>query len=487
MAKARLAEVNQNALKGILFLVSISLSADQFPGCQEFLAPLQTGLQICVKSSHHWPMMVSFCLLFVESFGNQSLQIPFDSKTRLKFAVKYLLLATQLGAMNRDISFNSQAVISSSADPSFPATACPEPLESLLLAVSSSSVYGSDPNTFPSKRGTTSQVSGGGGTSEPPKGKSKPGLSKKTSEPIPSTSLPGKPSVRDAVLLLSSLLRESLPFCVDSVEYALQADLREMIRLNFEPIQKKYFVATLPNSSGEVGEGEVVVPEATVTSLWRPTSDPLPSFTSKESGGRDGESAAVANNSSGSLYPNAIGYFLLAPVKDPSSGSLLSPSSEPFLTKALLSRAQLMEYELFFRQLKDKLVRFLNRSTSVSPSSPRGAMTTLHELKSLPLTTLQQEMSQKLTNLFFALRGIEPTKKDLELFVIQEVRVVDPQLAVEVIKSLIIIVSGVKICEMVVCGEVLDSLIAIVSKDRVCSTMPCERAVMLFLWSALRS
>jgi hypothetical protein len=446
--------------------------------------------------------MVSYCLLFVESFGNQSLPIPFDSKTRLKLAVKYLLLATQLSSMHRDVTFNSQAVISSSADPSFPATACPEPLESLLLAISSSSVYGSDPSSLPSKRGAASQADGSGGAAEPPaKGKAKPGLSKKTSEPISSTSLPGKPSVRDAVLLLSSLLRESLPFCLDSVEYALQADLREMIRSNFEPIQKKYFLATLPNSSGGAGEGagageeEMAVPEASVTSLWRPTSDPLPSLLTKEGGGKDVEAAATLSTSpSGSLYPNAIGYFLLAPVKDPTTGTLLSPSSEPFLTKALLSRAQLMEHELFFRQMKEKLLRRSSAEVTGTTSSGGVRMKTLHELKSIPLATLQQEMSHKLRNLYFAFRGIEPTKKDLELLVIQEVKEVEPQLAAgqgqgqgELIKSLILSVSGVKVCEMVLCVEVLDSLIAIVSKDRVCATLPCERAVMLFLWSALRS
>jgi hypothetical protein len=421
--------------------------------------------------------MVSYCLQFVESFGNPTLQIAgLDSKSRLKLAVKYLLLATQLFAMNRDLFFNPQALVTSPTDPSFSFAACPEPLESLLLATSSSSVFGSDDKSRPSKReGEGSAESKSAAVAPAAGAKGKPALSKKTSEPI-SANTPAasdRPTVRDAVLLLSSLTREALPFCLDSVEYALQSDLRELIRRSYEPIQKKYFLKEFPTlpGSGSGGDDELVVPESSVTTLWRPTSDPLPS-SSSEDGGR-GETQR-GKGVSKSLFPNTVGYFLLAPVKDPSSSALLSPSAEPFLTKTLMSRVELMEIELFFRRLKQKLFVRPGAETASSSSS------SLHEMKSVSLVTMQQEMTHRLRTLFFLLRGSGGGARDAALLTVQEMR------EEGAMKSHVISLGGAKVCELSFSEEVLDSFIAILSKDRVCVTMVCERSVLLFLWSALR-
>jgi hypothetical protein len=430
--------------------------------------------------------MVSFCLQFVESFGNQSLQLPgHDSKSRLKLAVKYLLLAAQLFAMNRDLLDNPQAMVTYTADPSFSFTGCPETLESLLLATSSSSVFGSDDKSRPSRGGAEATESK---VSAPPKGKPAT-ISKKTSEPISATataSSPGRPTVRDAVLLLSSLTREALPFCSDSIEYALQSDLRELIRTNYEPIRKKYFLKEFPtflnsgSGSGSGAEDEIVVPESSVTILWRPTSEPLPSEGPSSRSGESEREREQRYRSRHCLFPNAIGYFLLAPVKDPTSSTLLSPSAEPFLTKTLLGRSQLMETELFFRRIKEKFLLSAGGPVSSSTSS-------LHEMKSVSLLTLQQEMTLRLRSLFFLLRGIEPTKRDADLLTVQEMR---EEGGVGEgggqVKSYLVSLGGAKVCEMKFSEEVLDSLIAILSKDRVGVTMACERSVLLFLWSALR-
>lgn len=403
--------------------------------------------------------MVSYCLQFVESFGNQQLQLPFDSKSRLKLAVKYLLLATQLSKMNRDLYFNSQAMTSS--DPGYSFTACPEPLENLLLAISSSSVFGLDANSRPSNQTSSNADSNAPDAS---KAKAKPALSKKTSEPIPNTSQPGKPTIRDAILLLSSLTRETIPFCLDSIEYSLQSDLRDMIRSNFEPIRKKYFITSLPTL-----EEEITIPESSITCLWRPTSEVLSNQDNQLDKSKEDTSPTC-------LFSNVIGYFLLAPVKDQASGALLTASSEPFLTKSLLSRSHLMEYELYFRRFKEKLLRSVNQSP--------GQMKTLHEMKSVPLNVLQQEMGEKIRGLFYLLRGIEsPSKKDLGLLRIQEIKEESGEGG---IKGYQIYVSDTKVCDMNFNGEMLDSLIAIVTKDRVCATMACDRSVLLFLWAALR-
>lgn len=398
--------------------------------------------------------MTSYCLQLVEFYGNQTLVLPIDSKIRLKLAVKYLLLATQLSNMNRDIHRNSLSVASDTS------ISCPESIESLLISISSSSIYGNDPKLLPSNNITKKidnpppETPKGGGAS----GKSKGGGGSGGSGGASSTSskkafessgnLIGKPTLRDAILMLSSLSRESIPFCLDSPEYLLQYDLLNLIKKSFDGVRSKYFISSLPNTNDEL-----TIPESSLTSLWIPTSEvPISKI-------------EQVDYHRSCMYPGVIGYLLLGPIKDSTTGTFLTPSSEPFLTKVNLTRQQIIENELFYLRLKEKLQKF--------QKNDRKPIEKFYELLN--------EIKERLTLLFFLLRGIEPSKKDLEVFQLEYIESTN-QFIFQVI------VSGKNICELNLLDDgVLSSFSLFLSNERACSTMKCDKSVLLYLWAAFKS
>ena len=400
--------------------------AGKFPACDEFLSPLMTGLEICLTGPHQWDVIKSYCLQIVECYGNQSLYMDADMGSRLKNAVMFLITAARVDNMKFDVERNILGVLEST---SLTNTSCQEDISALLLAVTSSSVFGCDSDSLTSKAVNAA----------PAGAAAKGGKAKKGEAAAPVTKA-SSPTARDALLMLSSFAREVDPFWCDGNEYAVLFDLTKKTSSSFDSFNSKYFLSTLPST-----EEELVVTEGSVTSLWFP-------------------SARNAISDRTSLFAGATGYFLLGGFKD--SGDRYT-STEPFLTKVEVDRLELAKSELHFRRVGERI----DLLSTVEAEYHHGASMKIAE-----------ELAELLKRFFFFVRGGPIGKKDAEL-----VSVTPVHQEAEGKYFVRVDVSGAEVATIPMSSDVMLAFATAASQERACFDLKCHKSVALFFWAALKS
>jgi hypothetical protein len=419
VGKTRIKETSAQCLDG------------RFPGCEDFLPPLVAGLQVSMAGPHQWHTMKMYCLEIVECYGNQSLFMEVDSPTRLKMAVKYLLLCARLDNIQFDVEYNALRLLEEAA---LVDAVCPEEAERLLVAMTSSSLF-----SFGKSKESDQAASSGGAA----KGKGK-------DDQKPAACQPG---ARDAFLLLSALAREHNPFLMDGVEYTFLYDLLRSVRKAFPQIEDKLFVSELPHP-----DEELVVTEASVTCVWASVC---------------AEKGAGKNKAAG-LFPRLTGYILLGGLKEMSSGTESvedsSPSfvsEEPYLRKVNLETSVLTT-------MKKKMILILNRMVALEAANPEAAYED---------DDLAQLFCDTLRSFLFALQGIAADDdKACEGVSVVVSKPTEESPTYGAAVSL----NGAKICDLSMKSTVMQQLIDVVAQDKACYNLLCERDVCLFFWGALR-
>lgn len=407
----------------------MAVGAGKFLACEEFLSPLLAGLEVCLKGPHQWDVMKSYCLQIIECYGNQSLYIDADMGHRLKCATKYLALAARIDNMKFDVERNVLKVVETSSLVGAP---CQEDLAVLLAAVTSSSVYGGN------KDSVLSKVEDSTGTAAvSAKGKAKKG------EATPAVHHVGNvPAARDALLMLSSLSRELDPFWCDGNEYFVLFDLVKRSTANFDSFKSKYFLSSLPDA-----EGELVVTEGSITSLWVPSA------------------VSQSNESNRTcMFPGATGYILLGGFKENEEDGFTS--SEPFLTKVEVNRLDLSNMELKFRRIGEKI-----------ESLSRVKAENHHEIS----MAILEDMASTLKDFFFFVRGGPSSKKDVELVVITPVH----QVAVGKYFATVE-VAGRKVSDIELSSDAMAEFASVVAQNKACSNLESQKSVAMYFWAALK-
>ena len=400
-----------------------------FPGCEDFLSPFVAGLEVSMGGPHQWYTMKMYCLEIVECYGNQSLYMEDDSPTRLKMAVKYLLLCARLDNIQFDVEYNALKLLE---DASLVDTVCPEEAETLLIAMTSSSLF----SFGKSKENERSSLPVDTGAKGKGKGKEE---QKKTPADC-------KPCARDAFLILSSLSREHNPFLLDGMEYTFLYDLLKSVRKSFPQIEDKLFISQLPNL-----DEELVVTEASVTCVWSAVS---------------GENSSMKNQSC--LFPSLTGYILLGGLKEESTNGAPSfVSEEPYLRKVKLDKVVLTN-------IQNQMIKVLNRITEAEATNP-GADYEDDELAHCFCNVLRVFL--------FALQGIDGNDDKA----CEGVSIIFSKPTEEVPSyTVAVTLNGAKICSLLMTSTVMQQFINVVAQDKSCYNLLCEKDVCLFFWGALR-
>ena len=285
----------------------------KFPGCEDFLSPLMAGIKVNMSGPHLWHAMKLYCLEIVECYGNQNLILDEDSSTRLKMAVKYLLLCARLDNIQFNVQYNSLRLLE---EISLVDAVCPEGTEKILVSMSSSSLFSfgrtKDVNQVSSSEGA-------GATKGKAKGKEE--------------TVANHPGARDAFLILSALAREHNPFLVDGMEYVFSHDLVKSIRKSFPQTENRLFVSELPSSNEDL-----VVTEASITCVWSAVCD---------------DGSVVKNRKS--IFPDLMGYIVLGGLKEEAEDGPSFVSEEPLLRKVSVDRSALTAIRGQFAAVSSRL------------------------------------------------------------------------------------------------------------------------------------
>lgn len=312
-----------------------------------------------MATSHPWARMVSLCTLLVEAYGDQTVAIGgLDGVGRLKMAVVYLTSAIRIANMFNLLT-NNPIVLS--ADDSFTAPTSPE-LQKLISSSFSTSVSpDSTTSSITPPPAAAAGAPAGKGKAAPPPAKGA------GAAPVVSGGLTG----RDAVLLLTNLLRESDELWPDGHEMDVAFDTHQLLMKSYPIYKSKCTLESLPDLSENAA---LSIPVSAVYSLWSAVSPPegfLSSLSSKPNTfGRE-------HYSSSGCYSHIAAYFLLGdkastivpvpvapapPVKgaqaEPPKAVNTAPvnSVQPVLTKLILPRVDLLPIEKELRNVRSRLM-----------------------------------------------------------------------------------------------------------------------------------
>jgi len=311
-----------------------------------FLSPLFTCLEMMLGSAHPWQIMRAACIQLVDCYGDRSLDWGEDGGKRMRMAVHFLLCAIKLNNMSATVTRDALRLAS---DRSFTAAATPvpEPIATMLSASTCSSA------TLPRTAAVAEVV-------VDPKAKGGKGA------PAAVATAPG-PDGRDAVFLLSSLLREGDALWLDSYERDDCIDMHLFLKKGYALYAAKCCLAEAPSLEQDA---PLAVPLGTISSLWLPVKMP-----------EDFPRRAVPLQNVG-LYSHVSTYLVLgakntAPVLSaaeeaaaaaaaagakggkaaaPAVPAPTTPIADPVLTKLVLLRCDVVKVEKELRDIRGKLV-----------------------------------------------------------------------------------------------------------------------------------
>lgn len=338
------------------------------------LMPLTTGLQyLCsADATYTWRLMRLMCLEAAKVYSDMTVELEEDRAYRMKQAAQFLLTAIRLGTQQFKIRYG---IIDLCADSSFNTTSMGDDLNQIVLNTFNSSMTPElppdvDPNK-PKDASETDKSAAKGGKAPPAK------TTTNATSPRASSVLTG----RDALFLLSSILRETDNTWLDSPENSIAYDLHFLIRKTFSAYESQCCTKSIP-----VDADALVVPTGSISSLWEPVSTP-PEWVAAKSDIVTGK-IFTADPHFG-YYSHVVVYFLLGDSKlsapaqavtaPPAKGSkadpaavnadankLASNSVNPILTKVVLYRGYVVEVEKKLRVIRDVLTVF---ETSNAPKS----------------------------------------------------------------------------------------------------------------------
>ena len=308
---------------------------------EEFYTAFKKALRVAHNTGHFWHLMRAVCIELVECYGNPDLPTDVEDEYRLRNALAYLVSAIKLTIQKRKVT---KHCVPLSLNPSFSITT-PDDIAVLLASTSSSSLTSS-----PKDLSTVMAVA-----AQPVKGKGGP--------PLASSSV-STPGGRDALFMLSSILRETNSLMDDCDDYDLYTDLHLCLKKSYLDYETECCLSSLPDASVPL-----VVASASVSSLIYPVA--LPSSLA-------GLSSSVAQSPSENealakegIFSHVACYFILGgnppamseaiaavPAKGKAQAAVsttIEPVSDPILTKVVLPRAEVASLETTLLCIREEL------------------------------------------------------------------------------------------------------------------------------------
>ena len=268
-----------------------------------FLAPLQAALVVAQQpgGAHPWSLMRDVCVQLAECHADRAVDWGADPAVRMQMALQYLQSAIRLSGQLRSITHD---VVGLTQDKGFSAPV-PEDLATLLAAATSSSA------TLPAA---------------PPPAPVDP-KAKAPAKGAAVAAVSQGPDGRDALFLLSAMLREGRGQWPDAPQWDDQADLHQLLKGYVPAYASRCTLATLPSPTAQAQ-----VPAGSVSALFCPARLP------------DGFPDDVVQDQHLGLFSHVAAYFILG-AKDPARG--------PELTKIVLLRRDVVATEKALRDLRD--------------------------------------------------------------------------------------------------------------------------------------
>lgn len=304
--------------------------------------PLTAALEIAIKTpgsaTHLWPLLRAACMELSELYGDHSVDLGEEvAPMRLKVAVIYFLAAIKFSNQFALVTRNCIAI---SSDQSFDVN----PTEELIQLVTTLSSSSATPDANDAQRRKAMEATPPAATDSANAKGAKGGKTASAVQPAAvATEL--KPNGRDALFLLSSMLREQDPLWLGSEESILCADLHALLRATYPIYAQQCCVEQVPDAIG----GSIGVPQGSVSTLYSPVKAPL-DFPPPNAV-FDYSSAVVGRLSHVSVF------FLLGDAVTPSAApSSSSNSNEPILLKLVLPRIDIVRVEKQLRSVRDRLV-----------------------------------------------------------------------------------------------------------------------------------
>lgn len=384
--------------------------------------------------------MIAYCLEVVECYGNVNLTIDCHPAERLKMAVKYLMTAVKLDNNKYDLEFNINKVLEDSTISSN--SFCDEELDSYLQSISSSSSYGNTVTPLPQQEDIVLPAKAPvlGKDGKPVLEKSKSSVeSKKPSSTPASAIVEKKPTSRDAIYLISTMMRECDPFWCDGNAYDVLHDVIAMTKKSFVQFGNKYFTKILPL----IGE-ELVVVEATLTSLWSLSSN---------------ADSTLSSSSKNGLYDMLTGYVVLGGLKPTTiAGASIYATLEPFLTKIVINRSEFERLSVDMLKTKERLLY----EADVNKSG------------------IGEDFCNQLKRLVDLLRG--KTEEKSWKFSLKSVVNESDKMKV----SIALYLGEDELCLIAVNAANLLVFCSFISRMKACNSLQCDPAVSLLLWTIFR-
>ena len=301
-----------------------------------FISPLTAALAVAQQGPHPWPVMRAACVQLVECYADRSLDWGLDATTRMQMALQYLLCALAVSQQHRTLTHD---VIGLSSDRSGFASAVPDAMALLLSAATSSST--TPPISAPLPPAAAADPK----AKAPPKG-------------APAAAVPAGPDGRDALFLLSAMLREGEPLWLDGFSLTDAADLHTLLKQSFPLYASRCSLAAtaLPSIDQPTA---VQVSAGAVGSLYVAARMPE---------GFPEDVALAAETQSKrplGLFSHVAAFFVLG-AKDAAG------QRPPELTKIVLLRRDLVGIGKKLRNLRDRVVADRARGAAGAASLAAG-------------------------------------------------------------------------------------------------------------------
>jgi len=277
---------------------------------EDLISPFITAFEIGINGIHPWETMCTLCIELLECYGNNKLHLSDSEESRLQLAVTYLQIAIKLDIQKDFITSN---ILTLCNDKTL-AGPCQGELASIMNGLVNRAT--NKPAALASTKGTAVSDS-------------------------------NTATGRDALFLLSSLIREADVLWQDGFEYEMRYDLLQALKKNYNTFTTQCLISpsTLPSNKGSP---PTVIANG-IYSLWIPSSSLK--IKSSDNSSSPGEQVPIAT---GGLFDCVTGYFLCggpqATIDDTNSRKKSKsvsidasnvPAQEPILRKVTLFRQKL--------------------------------------------------------------------------------------------------------------------------------------------------
>ena len=274
-----------------------------------YTEPLTNALSIAITSAHSWDLIKLICIQLVECYANPTFlnQVATDefddnrmvdpSTNAIKIAACYIVHAIRASNQMAMLTRNPFVL---SSDISF--NTAPDEIIYLLESLTSSSA-----TKLPELNPAAVPID--------PKAKAP------SKGATASSGVDIKVNGRDAIFLLSSIMRETNSLLLDCFEREVMSDLHNIMKKVYPVYSNKCSLSNTPDPNGNL-----TVPASSIYTLWMFSVAPA-------------DDSCASSNSG--LYTHACVYFLLGP----------KSSGDPILTKLCLLRKDVNELENRLRNL----------------------------------------------------------------------------------------------------------------------------------------